>query len=239
MTMQPRITTLVMPVYEPYATAVGRRKDDLTCLIRGWRDPDAARMVTARTIVDREGLMPVLFRPLGREQDDHTVTHAAVCGLFAFRDEVAADRELRDALHRIRVEHDSLPPEHDWFAHGPDAESVSFYVVTAGVALPRPLPLQTLRLANQGRPLNPNLQQAFAHVELPESLFEWYAREWGHRAALIGRFVPLRTHVAADPGGAVVPKRGPGGAVGAGPKRTFAFPYTDASGHRKIAFLPV
>jgi hypothetical protein len=229
------VTALVMPVYDPYAQSVGRHSGALTCLIRGQRDPNAVHMVTAREIVDTEGRIPVLFRPLDRPHDDHTVTHVAICGVVAYREDVQRDRVLRDALHRIRVEREALPPEHEWFSLGPDEESKNQYVVTAGSPLTQPIPLETLRLASGRGNLSPNLQQAFALIELPETLLPWYFGLCTQWATYAEQFAPLRARVPLLPGSS---GRRSSSVKTVGRLSSRPVTYTDEFGRRRIVWLP-
>src|SRR5262249_18324686 len=120
-------TALVMPVYQAYARAVGQHPDRVVSLVRGWRDPRTPPMRAARRLVAAFGLVPVLFRPVDLPSDDHSVTHAAVCGLVAYRDEVRADPRLCTALDALRVERLALGPTHPWYAGPVDQESTNHY----------------------------------------------------------------------------------------------------------------
>jgi hypothetical protein len=184
-----------MPVYHFYADAVGNHPDKLIALIRGWRDPNTPPMRTARRLVDTFGLMPVLFRPLDRVDDDHTVTHVAICGLVVFRDELRDDDTLCSRIDQLRVERLALETTHEWYRSPVDRESMNFYVVSAGWRLPLPIRLTTIRHAVEDRTISDNLQQAYTFADLPESLQEWYYGRCATGAAgdaLMERFAPLR-----------------------------------------------
>jgi hypothetical protein len=185
---------VVMPIYDdaeaPFLRTLASRSDGLTCLIRGWRNPGAPAMRTPARILEREQRhLPFLFRPLAEgNEDQHAVTHVALCGLLLHRADVVDAPAVRDWLHAIRVEQFSLPCDSGWRKQPPDEVSASFYVVTAGRELQSPIPLASLQVVSTGAALSRNLRQAYAVVWLPSELLDWYSEacdQWDRLASQI------------------------------------------------------
>ncbi len=172
--MSSQTKAVVVPVFNSiradYLDTLVRRRDELTTLIYGWQGKDPtrtpARMVTPGKMVERQSVIPFLFSPA--EQDQKAVTHAAVCGLIVHRDE---DRygALASWLAALRVErHCTGKPEHG-------AKAGTFYVVTGGTRLERPLDYPELKVAATNSLLSPEKRRGYAIVWLPQQLEDWFA----------------------------------------------------------------
>jgi len=159
--MTSRTQGFVLPVFASYLDVLAQRASQATTMIWGWQG-QARRMGAPVKLLRQQPYVPFLFRAVDTAG---LVSHVALSGLILHKTS-AAYASLAPWLDEHRVERFAASP---W-----GNRSTTFYVVTGGHKLAKPIPFEHLTLASEERPLSPGMLRGYAGIYLPDSLLPWY-----------------------------------------------------------------